>query len=166
MGQRRELHGFTALARKLWSPFSCSVAVFSATLANHIVTLIVVRLVLLIHYLMHKGCVWVVEQPLSSLLHKHPRFQSLLRSFEARHLLKQPGTGIGRATLATKHQRVTAYACLSQHGFLRTCCGWRPHVAAAPADLPDQHQAWQLRGPHRQTTGVVHQCQVPGAIAS
>jgi hypothetical protein len=41
------------------------------------------RCCLLIRYILFKRCVFVLEQPVSSLLSLHPRFQQLLRDYEA-----------------------------------------------------------------------------------
>jgi hypothetical protein len=42
----------------------------------------VARLVLLLVLASHWGCTWVVEQPMTSLMWMHPRFQALFRNTE------------------------------------------------------------------------------------
>ena len=46
----------------------------------------VARLVLLLVLVSHWGCSWVVEQPMTSLMWMHPRFQALFRSTAVQRL--------------------------------------------------------------------------------
>ncbi len=98
--------------------------------------LMVSRLVLLLHLLKAKGCMWVVEQPASSLLYLHTRFQDWLKHSDVFRIHMDMGA-FGHPTqkpthLYSSHEFIGA--CVDT---LQKCAEQHPHAPLLPP-LPPQ----------------------------